>query len=129
MPTTRGGASAGGGESTGEDEAADRKRGGALPDYVVEDLLASERRRRMLSILADRSTRVVLDDLVRATLAAERNTDATEISREECREARIDVFENELPKLTAVDVVHYDSLVGTVELTNRTVARRVADGR
>lgn len=112
-------------EDHGEGDRREDHGSGSLPDHVIDDLLASERRRTMLEILAERSAPVVLDDLVRATLAEEQGTIPSEISQEECRAARIEAYEKHLPKLTAVDVVEYDSLVGTLKLTDESVLERL----
>ena len=104
-------------------------REGKLPDHVIDDLLASERRERMLSILSERSSPIVLDDLMRTVLAVERGAAPENISRQDCAEARTEAYERHLPKLTATAVVQYDSLVGTVELTDESVVSQVEQAR
>ena len=122
---TRHGEADNGEASRGGEDREGRGRVEQLPAHVVEDLLASERRRRMLRILAERSAPVVLDDLMRVVLAEERETIPSEISTEACAAARTEAYEVHLPKLTAVDVVRYDSLVGTLELKDDAVAQRI----
>ena len=104
-------------------------REGELPDHVIDDLLASERREWMLSILSERSSPIVLDDLMRTVLAAERGAAPEDISKQDCSEARTEAYERHLPKLTATAVVKYDSLVGTVELTDESVVDQVDRAR
>jgi len=116
--------------STPEEERQDPGRDGPrraeLPESVIEDVFAAPRRALMLSILAERKRPVALDDLVRATLAREEGVPPASISREACTEARTEAYERHLPKLTAIDAVEYDSLLGTVELTDDRIAARVA---
>jgi len=87
-----------------------------LPEAVVEDILAAERRRIALSILADRDDAVVIDDLAATVLAHERGTEPDAVPRSECKAVRDEFFATHLPKLTATEVVEYDSMVGTLRL-------------
>jgi hypothetical protein len=86
-------------------------RGGetdGLPAAVIEQLVADPRRRALLGLLIDRGEAVPVDDLA-AHLA-----ESAEPSRAERREARTEIYQEHLPKLTAPDVVAFDSLLGTV---------------
>lgn len=91
-----------------------------LPDPVVEDLLEADRRRIALAVLADRSEPIAIDDLAGAVLARERDTTPAAVPAAERRAVRDEFFAEHLPKLTATDVVRYDSTVGTVELSTGT---------
>jgi hypothetical protein len=98
-----------------------------LPTPVEEDLLAAERRRILLRRLLD-GDRVVVEDLARAVRAEERGVAAGAIDREERDAVLTDLFERHLPKLLATGVVDYDSMRGTLELRDESLARR-AEGR
>ncbi|WP_336337991.1 DUF7344 domain-containing protein [Haloarcula brevis] len=95
------------------------RTGAGLPEEVVEDLLANDSRRRALSILAARDEPMVVADLAAAVLAAERGTEPAAVPRSERESLTEELFTEHLPKLTATDVVAYDSMVGTVELRRR----------
>jgi hypothetical protein len=70
----------------------------------------------MLDVLAEKDGEMPLLDLARAVVARERGADPEAISAADVNEARRDIYERHLPKLTATDVVSFDSLVSTVEL-------------
>ncbi len=93
-----------------------RARGSDLPGEVVEDILASERRRAMLSCLADADGPVVFDDLVGAVRASEGRAEPVE--DDGGGEVRQEIYDRHLPKLTATGVVEYDSMCETVELVD-----------
>lgn len=90
--------------------------GGAnrLPAGVVEDLLADETCRTLLQHLRERDTPVPVDDLAAVLVAARTGGSCSPRQR---RRARAEIFQEWLPKLTATEVVHFDSLLGTVEYT------------
>jgi hypothetical protein len=90
-----------------------------LPEAVVEDILAAERRRTALSILAERDEPVVIDDLAATVLAHERGTEPDAVPRSDRKVARDEFFARHLPKLTATGVVKYDSMVGTLRLADQ----------
>jgi DNA-binding transcriptional ArsR family regulator len=87
-----------------------------LPEEVVADLLSDDTRRRALSILADRGEPVVVADLAAAVLAAQRDVEPAAVPDTDRDELTEELFTEHLPKLTATDVVTYDSMVGTVEI-------------
>jgi len=87
-------------------------QGSHLPGEVVEDILSSERRRVMLSCLADCDGKMVVEDLAAAVCAAE----GRPIDEAARREAREDIYDRHLPKLTATGVVEYDSMREAIEL-------------
>lgn len=84
-----------------------------LPAAVIEDLLASPRRRALLERLHEEGSMPV-DDL--ATRLAARSGTGEEITASERRATRTEIYQDHLPKLTATGVVNFDSLLGRVEL-------------
>jgi len=107
------------------DPAANRDSSrGQLPADAVADLLANERRQRLFAVLRDTQGPIAVTDLARrlAELGgsddgehgdAAEHGDATDDRVESLRE---EIYQDHLPKLTATEVVTYDSLVGTIEL-------------
>ena len=94
-----------------------------VPQAVDDDLLSSQRRCRMVTALAAAGDAVVVEDLATAVLAAEKKADAGALDSDDCRSAAEDIFEHHLPKLTAIGLVEYDSMLGTVRLTEPALAR------
>ncbi|WP_136715933.1 DUF7344 domain-containing protein [Halorientalis salina] len=90
--------------------------GEGLPAAVIEDLLACPRRRVLLTTLVEADEPVTVEDLA-AELAAAESAPAASVSAADRRRARTEVFQEGLPKLTATDVVAFDSRLGTVEFT------------
>ncbi|WP_226012646.1 DUF7344 domain-containing protein [Halomicrobium salinisoli] len=90
--------------------------GEALPEAVVDDLLDDGRRRRLLDVLFEADGPMAIDDVATELWARETDTDPEDVSDNERRRVRNDVFQHHLPKLTATEVVAYDSVVGTLEL-------------
>lgn len=88
----------------------------ALPEAVIADLRADDRRRHVLTRLAESERALPVSDLARYVAATERDEAVDDVSADEADAVRRDVFQEHLPKLTATGVVRYDSLVGTVEL-------------
>jgi hypothetical protein len=84
-----------------------------LPAAVIEDLLACEHRRTLLSVLHERDGPVPIGDLARELAPG---SDADRVSDSDRRAARTEIYQAHLPKLTATGVVHFDSLLGEVEL-------------
>jgi hypothetical protein len=96
---------------------SDTDGGTGLPTPVVEDLLAETNRRIALSILADADEPIVVESLA-AEVVAKRDGCAPEDVDPDAQAAmREELFTDHIPKLTATDVLEYDSMVGTVELT------------
>src|SRR6056297_1014170 len=83
----------------------------ALPASVIEDLLAAPRRRALLACLTERDEPVPVDDLATVLLDSDR------VGASDRRGARTEIYQDVLPKLTATDVVRFDSKLGTVEFT------------
>ncbi|WP_254535198.1 DUF7344 domain-containing protein [Halomarina litorea] len=92
----------------------------ALPETVVDELLAEPRRRLLLGVLYDRGERMSVADLGRELAVA--GTDPTPDGRREMRRA---IREDDLPKLLATDVVRYDSTLDAVSLSG--AARQFED--
>lgn len=85
-----------------------------LPDEVVADLLASERRQLVVRELARTGSGLTVADLVR--LLCEETTDCEARDGEVNRTLLSEVFDDHLSKLVATGVVEYDSMRGRVEL-------------
>jgi hypothetical protein len=98
--------------------------GVGLPPPVVEDLLAAERRRHLLAILAERGEPVALLDLAGQILARQEGVPRADVAREARRQLCERLFQTDLPKLTATGVVDYDSAMGTVELVSPELGER-----
>ena len=90
-----------------------------LPEEVVDDLLGSDRRRYALQALSRREAAMTVDDLAAVVCACERETAPEAIDSDERQQVRDEFFQRHLPKLTATNVVRYDSMLGTVELADR----------
>ncbi|WP_254271461.1 DUF7344 domain-containing protein [Haloarcula marina] len=95
-----------------------------LPESVVADLLATESRRAALSVLYDRGSPMVVEDLATAIVARERRVPESAVPAADRDAMREELYTEHIPKLTATGVVEYDSMVGTVELARRDVAER-----
>lgn len=89
-----------------------------LPDDVVADLLSDDRRRYALETLSRRDSPMVIDDLAAVVRARETDTNQEDVEQAERQQVRDDFFQRHLPKLTATEVVRYNSMLGTVELVN-----------
>jgi hypothetical protein len=93
----------------------DHAEGRVPPEAVIDDLLADSRRELILRILRQRGEPMVIDDLARAVCAAEADPGDAAVEGEKRMAVRSDIFERHLPKLTAIEAVRYDSMVGTAE--------------
>jgi hypothetical protein len=82
-----------------------------LPPGVIEDILSVPRRRAMLRCLADAEEGLVVDDLVVCVRDREGDTDGQSHER-----VRANLYDEQLPKLTATGVVTYDSMRESIEL-------------
>ncbi len=97
----------------------------ALPPEVIEDLLADDRCRALLARLAAADGPVLVEDLAADVLASEHGQSAEKIPAGDRRQAMADLFERQLPLLTATRVVEYDSRLDAVELIDDEVAARL----
>ncbi|WP_436924485.1 DUF7344 domain-containing protein [Halosimplex amylolyticum] len=95
---------------------AERDERSELPQSVIADLRADDRRRQALTRLAECERALPISDLARHVAATERDEPVDEVPADAADAVRRDFFQQHLPKLTATGVVTYDSLVGTVEL-------------
>lgn len=94
------------------DRRGDRHDG--LPAAVVEELLASPARQRILVHLHNMDRPVAVDDLAEVVATGDHTGDAATAKR---RQARWEIYQTHLPKLTATGTVAFDSVLGTIELT------------
>jgi DNA-binding transcriptional ArsR family regulator len=97
---------------------------GELPERVVEDVLASERRRALLACLADHGE-MAIGDLAAEILAREGEDAPADVDGGRRAQVRTDIFQTHLPKLTATGIVTYDSLRGTVALSRPEILRAI----
>ncbi|MHB9285822.1 hypothetical protein ACKVMT_02130 [Halobacteriales archaeon Cl-PHB] len=95
------------------------------PSAVVEDLLADEQCRAVLSRLADTDGPVLVEDLACVVAASGQECSVTDVSVAERRRSRKALFVAPLPRLTATRVVKYDSRLDAVELLDERVASRL----
>lgn len=100
-----------------------------LPGHVVDDLLASSRRRRLLGILRREDRPICLTELATELAAAERDGIREAVSAEERRAVEARLREEDVPKLLATDVVAYDSTLDALSLSRSAaqVEPRLAD--
>ena len=87
-----------------------------LPGDVVEDILDSQRRRTMLSCLDDHGGTLTVDRLASCVCAREQGIRMEGVTDRDRQTAYDDIYDNQLPKLTATGVVGFDSLHDSVEL-------------
>jgi hypothetical protein len=88
-----------------------------IPQAVTDDLLRSRRRCRFVTALAAAGGEAIVADLVAALCAAEgAGGDCAAVERE--------IYERDLPKLTATGVVEYDSMLERVRLTESALAKQ-----
>lgn len=108
------------------DVAGASTSGTRLPPGVIEELLASPRRRLLLTHLYERREAVPVDDLA-TLLASKTDSGDDDVSRADRRRARTEIYQEHLPKLTATGVVTFDSLLGSVALSdNPALSARLA---
>lgn len=78
-----------------------------LTDTERHDVLASERRRTVLDVLAGRATQVDLEDLA-ATVAA-RESGVDEDDPRAVERVAVSLHHNHLPRMAELDVLDYDA--------------------
>lgn len=105
-------------------ESADHS---TVPEEVVADLLDSRRRCHLLAQLTASDGEALVEDLVAAVGAAENNCAPSELEEPTLSEVRKEVFERHVPKLTAIGVVEYDSMLNRLRLETPEVASRAAE--
>jgi DNA-binding transcriptional ArsR family regulator len=98
---------------------------GNLPPDVVADLLADDRRRRALELLEESGT-LTLGTLARRIAAAETGVAPEEVPESLAAEVNEELWDEHLPKLTATDVVEFDSMRAAVSLSSGATGVREA---
>lgn len=83
----------------------DEDRTNHLPEYERHRLLASERRRLLLTVLENRESTATLDDL--AAAIADRENEREMANGEAVERVKLTLHHNHLPKLDEHDVVDY----------------------
>lgn len=83
----------------------DEKRTNHLREYERHRLLASERRRLLLTVLEGRESTATLEDL--AAAVADRESEREMASGELVERVKLTLHHNHLPKLDEHDVVDY----------------------
>jgi len=101
--------------STDSPDSGGRNDACTLPGSVVAEVLESPRRRRMLAALFSESGRTPVVDLARRVAAEERGVAPDEVSNGTVEDVKADIYATHLPKLTALRVVDFDSLLASVE--------------
>ena len=99
-----------------------------LPAGVQAELLCSRRRCLLLVTLAETGPATV-DDLAVSIRAAERGIDPEQVDDTERSSVREEIFESHLPKLTATEIVEYDSQLGKVRLVEPAIVSRAREER
>lgn len=105
-----------------------------LPDRVADDVLASERRRTMLDRLATEAGPVPVTTLAETVVAAETGTPTADVSTDRREAVKEELYEHDVPMLTALRVAAFDSRVACLTLAEGADdvldrwAERAADG-
>lgn len=86
------------------------------------DVLTESRRRRVLTVLAERQAPVDVDELARAVTRQENDADPAALSESTVHEVHVTLHHVHLPKLNEVELVDYDRDDRTVETTTTTDA-------
>lgn len=97
-----------------------------LPAAVQAELLSSRRRCLLLVTLAEGGATTV-DDLAVRIRATEHGIDPEDVDDAERASVRDEIFELHLPKLTATEIVEYDSLLGKVRLLEPAIVSRARE--
>jgi hypothetical protein len=87
---------------------------GPLPGSVVDEVLESPRRRALLAAVLAADEPVPIVDIARQIAADERDADPTEIGDEAYQSVKETIYDDHLPKLTALQIVEFDSLLASV---------------
>lgn len=85
-----------------------------LPASVVDELLESPQRRAVLSHMLAADEAVPIVDIARQIAADERGVDPAELDANGYGDAKETIYDDHLPKLTALRVVEFDSLLASV---------------
>ena len=103
----------GSGRTTSDDPAAsdavDR-----LPKDLVFGLLANERRRLVLEVLAEESS-TTLSDLAERVASIENGKPKLQVTSDERKRVYVTLYQSHLPQMDAANVIEYDQQRGTIE--------------
>jgi hypothetical protein len=94
-----------------------------VPRAVTDDILASRRRCLVVTALATAGGTAVVEDLAAAIRAAEQRAEQVDSDPQTRERVARDLYENHLPTLTAAELVEYDSMLGSVRLTEPALAK------
>lgn len=92
----------------------DQQNDAPPPESALRDVLDSERRRKLLSLIAE-GGETSITDAARSIAAAERGLSPEAVPSEASDEIEQSLYQDHLPKLTALEIVAFDSLVATVD--------------
>jgi len=98
-----------------------------LPGEVVGDILSAPRRRTLLRCLADNGGELVVDDVAVALYRREQGAPTGEIDAGERQRLREEIYEEHLPRLTATDVVEYDSMRECIRLATPAILEHITE--
>lgn len=96
-------------------------RGRPDPD-VVFDLLANQRRRRVLAVLSAEDRRLTVNDLTTAIALEESGPAITDVPGEAIEDIFLSLQHVHVPKLAALELIEYDGERRLVEPTDRLAA-------
>lgn len=85
------------------------------PPEVVDGLLEEPRRRRLLAVLQGADEPVPIRRVARRIAAAEQGADPDAVPEEAATRVERSLYDRHLPKLTALEVVSFDSLLACLE--------------
>jgi len=87
---------------------------GPLPESVVDEVLESPRRCALLSAVLTADDPIPVVDIAKQIAADEQGVDPKEIDADDYRPVKETIYDDHLPKLTALQVVEFDSLLASV---------------
>lgn len=85
-----------------------------LPEPVVDEVLESPRRRALLTQVLAADEPVPVVDIARQIAAEERGVVPEDVDASDCKAVKETIYDDHLPKLTALRVVEFDSLLASV---------------
>lgn len=98
------------------DSSSTTDTGHGLPETVIEELLAEPYRRALLRSLCSHDGSLTVRRLATLVVAHDRSIPPDAVPPGERDRVREELYEDHLPKLTATDVVRYNSRTASVEL-------------
>ena len=106
---------------TANGDPGGRERTVELPEHVVDSVLASAARRRLLRRLRDAGEPMPVGDLAAAVAASATDGVRPDAAGDDVptdrQRARADIYQHHLPRLLETRIVAFDSRLGTVEYT------------